>query len=340
VHRDLKPSNILLDKLGSPHVSDFGLAKMLESDSSVTRSGAIIGTPSYMAPEQAGSRWGEVGPRSDIYSLGAILYELLSGHPPFEEATPLDTLMQVLHGETVPLSKVRPGVPKALEQICQKCLEKDPRMRYATAEELADDLERFQKGEAVEARKQGLWHRLSRWARREPALASRLSILAICGSIVQADHYLLDNRDTGSSLRMLVVLALGAAASITFRSLIRFTKWGSVARYAWAASDLFLFTTLVFFQSGVKTSLVVGYFVLIAASGLWFRERLVWFTTALALFSYALLVIEEGRRAGHSEPLHRHGLFMAVMVLAALIIAYQVKRVRSLSLYYENRPLP
>jgi serine/threonine-protein kinase len=164
--------------------------------------------------------------------------------------------------------------------------------------------------------------------------------LAICGSIVQADHYLLDNRDTGSSLRMLVVLALGAAASITFRSLIRFTKWGSVARYAWAASDLFLFTTLVFFQSGVKTSLVVGYFVLIAASGLWFRERLVWFTTALALFSYGLLVIEEGRRAGHSEPLHRHGLFMAVMVLAALIIAYQVKRVRSLSLYYENRQLP
>jgi serine/threonine-protein kinase len=267
------------------------------------------------------------------------LYELLTGRPPFDESTPIDTLMQVLHGEPPPPSRGREGLPKALEMICLRCLEKDPGARYVSAEALAADLERYLKGESVDARTQGVWHRISRWVRREPALASRLSILAICYSIVQADWYLLENRETLRNQRMLIVLALGAVASIMFHMMVRSIRWSAMARYAWAASDILLFSTLVLIQSGVKTSLVVGYFVLIAASGLWFRERLVWFTTGLALLSYVGLVIEEAARGG-SEPLHRHGLFMAVMTLTALIIAYQVKRVRALSLYYESHLAP
>jgi serine/threonine-protein kinase len=338
VHRDLKPSNILLDERQEPHITDFGLAMMVEAENRMTRSGAVVGTPSYMAPEQASGKGGEVGPSSDIYSLGAILYELLTGRPPFDESTPLDTLMQVMHGEPAPPHQLREGIPRALEQICLKCLEKDPLKRYPSAEALAQDLDRFLKGEAVEARREGLWDRLSRWARREPALVSRLSILAIGGAIVQADYYLLENRDSVLNRRMLLVLALGAIASFSFRGLIRLGRWPNLARYAWAAADILLFTLCVHLENGVKTSLVVGYFVLIAASGLWFRERLVWFTTSLALLSYIALVFAASARESSSEPIHRHILFLLVMSLAALIIAYQVKKVRALSYYYDHMP--
>src|SRR5439155_5291998 len=137
VHRDLKPANILLDAEGYPYVTDFGLVKLLEADSHVTRSGVIIGTPSYMAPEQAAGHHAVVGPRSDIYSLGAILYEMLTGQPPFREETPLDTLVQVLEGEPASPRQLNQKVPHKLELVCLKCLAKDANERYATAAELA-----------------------------------------------------------------------------------------------------------------------------------------------------------------------------------------------------------
>ena len=143
VHRDLKPANVLFDADGTAKVTDFGLAKRLEVEDGQTQSGHILGTPSYMAPEQARGRHREVGPAADIYALGATLYEMLTGRPPFKGTSHSETLMMVLSQDPVPPSRLQPRLPRDLETICLKCLAKEPSRRYASAEALADDLQRF-----------------------------------------------------------------------------------------------------------------------------------------------------------------------------------------------------
>src|SRR5262249_24172277 len=144
-------ANVLLTADGTPKITDFGLAKQLDADTGQTPSGAVLGTPSYMAPEQAGGKGKGIGPAADVYALGAILYELLTGRPPSRAETPLDTILQVVSEEPVPPRQLQAQVPRDLERVCLKCLEKDPRKRYVTAEGLADDLGRWRRGEAVTA---------------------------------------------------------------------------------------------------------------------------------------------------------------------------------------------
>ncbi len=179
VHRDLKPSNILLDGEGEPYVTDFGLAKIFVPGAELTATGVIAGTPSYMAPEQASGHGVEVGPAADVYSLGAILYELLTGQPPFHEENPLDTLWDALGREPELPRRLNPHVPRGLELICLKCLAKSPEGRYASAAALAEDLERFARHEPLAVRPPHLGQRLVAWTRRQPALASRLAALGV-----------------------------------------------------------------------------------------------------------------------------------------------------------------
>jgi serine/threonine protein kinase len=173
VHRDLKPSNVLLTADGEPKICDFGVAKCLTGSNVTTQTGMLLGTAEYMAPEQAQSQ-AAVGPAADIYALGAILYAALTGRPPFQGTSVLDTLEQVRYQEPVPPRRLSPRVPRDLDTICLKCLNKEPAKRYPSAEALADDLARFLAGEPIRARPMGRPERLWRWCRRNPVPASLL----------------------------------------------------------------------------------------------------------------------------------------------------------------------
>ena len=194
LHRDLKPANVLLAEDGTPKVSDFGLAKKLD-EAGHTVTGAVMGTPCYMPPEQARGETKALGPGVDVYALGAVLYECLTGKPPFKAATVADTLMAVVLNDPVPPRQMQPLVPRDLETICLKCLQKEPQKRYCSALELADDLGRFQAGETVHARPVGTVERLTRWRRRNPVVANLIAavaflVLAVAvGSSVAAGYF-------------------------------------------------------------------------------------------------------------------------------------------------------
>jgi serine/threonine protein kinase/tetratricopeptide (TPR) repeat protein len=249
VHRDLKPANVLLSFSGGsetrarvsdpplnefvPKVTDFGLAKRLDEAVGLTAADAVVGTPSYMAPEQAEGRVREVATPADVYALGAILYELLTGRPPFKAATTLETLEQVRSQEPVPPRRLQPKTPRDLETICLKGLEKSPRTRYASAAALADDLRRFRAGEPIQARPTPAWERVVKWARRRPAVATLaavsglaltvlLMVILAAYSRVRHERDLADQRrEQAEAQRRRAVVNLHLAAEAVDRMLTR-----------------------------------------------------------------------------------------------------------------------
>ena len=183
LHRDIKPGNILLDAKGEPHLTDFGLARLVESESSVTHTLDVLGTPSYMAPEQAVGNNAAVSSVTDVYGLGAVLYQLLTGHPPFAGGTTYETIKLLLDTEPRQPRSLNPKIDRDLSTICLKCLEKDPKRRYPSALALAEDLERWLKHEPIQARHTGIIARGRKWVRRNPTSALlAASLIAARGS--------------------------------------------------------------------------------------------------------------------------------------------------------------
>jgi serine/threonine-protein kinase len=214
LHRDLKPSNVLLDADDQPHVADFGLAKKI-GDTGQTRTGAVLGTPSYMAPEQALGKNRELGPACDVYGLGAVLYELLTGRPPFKSDTPLDTVMQVVERDPAPPRLLNAKIDRDLEAIVLKCLEKDPARRYPTAEDLARDLERYLAGEPVSVHSFNVLDRLARSLDRshyDVEFHGYGTMFLLFAAIVLAEHLLVTFLTLGEPpypLRWLVLSRVG-----------------------------------------------------------------------------------------------------------------------------------
>ncbi len=338
VHRDLKPSNIILDCQGTPHVTDFGLAKVIVGDSQTTASGAILGTPSYMAPEQAAGHSGQAGPAADVYSLGAILYELLTGTPPFREQSAVDTLLKVLsHDPPAPRSLNR-HVPPALELVCLKCLAKSPEARYPDAQALADELERFRTGESLEVRPPSLPGRVRNWSRRQPALAARL---AVVGGFLVVDLLtrMLTPQDISFHNRLELLLVLGAVAAVGFQQLLRYWKHPNLTCFAWGLFDQTLLFHVLLIGNGAASPGTIVYPMLIIGSALWFRVRLVWFMTATSVVSYWLHVADFYLRRSELLPLlgtrwDRHAIFTLGLVAVGWTTAYIVRRIRLLGRYY------
>src|SRR5436190_9585390 len=201
LHRDIKPGNILLDQKGEPHLTDFGLARLVETESTVTRTLEVLGTPSYMAPEQAVGNNAQVTSATDVYGLGAVLYKLLTGHPPFAGGTTYETIRLVLDTEPRQPRLWSPKVDRDLSTICLKCLEKDPKRRYASALALAEDLERWLKHEPILARRTGLITRGRKWVRRNPTsallAASLVALAAAAGWIIWKTEFVRQPETTG-----------------------------------------------------------------------------------------------------------------------------------------------
>src|SRR5579863_8104016 len=288
VHRDLKPSNILLDAAGTAYVTDFGLAKVFADQDDRTQTGAILGTPGYMSPEQASGSVRQISAGSDVYSLGAILYELLTGRPPFRDDNPLNTILQVLESEPTLPSQLNARIPPELERICLKCLEKDPGRRYASANALADDLDHYLLREPIEAKPAGPLDLFFRWVRRETGLAARLAILVITILIVEAEH-LWHHRPFRYHMEIKLTFAIWAVLAFIFQGLLRREKTAEFARLAWAVTDPLLLMIVLYLADDIGP-ILVGYPVLVAASGLWLSGRLVLISTVGCILSYATLL--------------------------------------------------
>ena len=343
IHCDLKPSNILMDRDDAPRITDFGLARHASEASGLTVSGAILGTPSYMAPEQASGQRRELGPATDVYGLGAILYELLTGRPPFRLPTKMETILQALYGEPIPPREIRPDLPRELESICLKCLEKAPKDRYPSAAALADELTHFLQGDAVGSI--GLLQKFRRWTRREPEVVSRLAGLGLVSLLTELNYRVLSPApDARSHASIQMILALWAALTLLFPVLHRRVRRFDRVRGLWSAADMLCLTLSIWVLEALDSPLLIGYPLMIAASGLWFRERIVWLTAAMATAGYLALYVHEavawiGWRPVLIEPatLPYANIFVACLALTGFVVVELIKRIKMLSRYYEVR---
>jgi eukaryotic-like serine/threonine-protein kinase len=342
IHCDLKPSNVLIDRDGHPQITDFGLARRTAENSSLTATGDILGTPSYMAPEQAAGQRQSIGPATDVYGLGAILYELLTGQPPFRTPTSMETVLQVLYRDPVVPHEVVAGLPRELETICLKCLEKSPEDRYPNAQELANDLERYLQGDVVEAT--GVFQKLRRWTRREPEVVSRIGGLSVVALLTEFNHqFAAEKANYWVHYGVQGTLLLWALSALLFQFLWRKGWRSDRVRLLWSSADLICLTLALKLLNRVETTLLVGYPLMIAASGLWFRVNMVWFTTGLAVACYLVLYFEAAFDWSQAFPtwtfddLQYPNIYVACLILTGFVVARQVKRTLALGQYYENR---
>ena len=285
-----------------------------------------------------------MGPAADIYSLGAILYELLTGQPPFCDENPLDALWDAL-GREPPLPRsLNPHVPRGLELICLKCLAKAPAGRYASAAALADDLDRFARREPLQVRPPHLGQKLAAWTRRQPALASRLAALGVFYLVEVVNYYLRGSVDKTFHERISLLIAAWALLSTVCQQFLDSRRWSIPARFVWGTLDSLLLLAVLLVANGAASPLVIGYPLVIAASGLWFRVRFVFFITVLSLLSYGVVVWDfyfwhPQLQAHFDADVNRHVIFAVALVVLGLVVAYLVQRVRVLSSYC-GRQLP
>ena len=362
VHRDLKPGNILLqpkpvnagaeaarDSSSSlklekafyvsgeftPRITDFGLAKQLDEASDITSTGQILGTPGFMSPEQAAASE-QIDKRTDIYSIGAILYATLIGEPPHQAENKIDTLLQVMRAEPIHVRVRDRRIPRSLALIVHKCLEKDPDKRYASAQELADDLHRCLSREPVHAKPPSWPSRIWRWARQRPALAVTLVSLLVFFSWYMLTVYVIWPEDKlqqpAPTVGFLVMTWLAMAAIFQMGVFKAGKRLKEVLIYAWASLDVVMFTIILYCATGANSPALVVYPLLVAGAGLRYRLRLVWLVCGVSLIGYWWLVLQSGwlqqnANISAGEPIY----FSLCLMIIAVIMQILLWRIQQLS---------
>ncbi|MDA1230224.1 MAG: serine/threonine-protein kinase [Planctomycetota bacterium] len=295
IHRDLKPSNILIDQnTGLPWGMDFGLAKTLLMDSNLTSVGDIMGTPGYMAPEQATGQASTASPAADVYGLGAILYRILAGRPPIEAADGdfARTVQRIREHDIISPRERDRRIPRDLNALCVKSLETDPANRYQHAGEFAADLHRCLEGESIQVRPSNILRRVHRWARHRPGLAVTICMLMAFSTyhvIANLAGLLPGDENFKRSVNIVVPLAILNAA--VWQWWLQKSDGAAWMLYAWATGEVLLLSAVVFAGAGARSGLVPAMFVLVAASSLRFRRLLILYVTILTMLSYVFLWI-------------------------------------------------
>lgn len=321
VHRDLKPSNVLLDQTGQPCLVDFGLARAVDEFQDPTATGTILGTPSYMSPEQAAGRVREITQRSDVYSLGAILYEMLCGRPPFAGESPFDTVMQVLEREPLPPSQWNRKIPKNVEQICLRCLEKSPDSRYSSALELAQDLERWRHGEYLAFESRSPIMKLSRTIRRHPAAAYRLVGLVPCLLIMTLRCMVIpDGWNAYATVLAGLCLWIGLSLVWEWQSLIPGRQ--SWTEYGFVLTDIVSLTIILRVATTADMSHVTAYVLCILMAGLSLNRRLIWVSGTGCIVGYLYLVLRSTDYQGWHVPF----IMVALIACCTFVTDFQVRR--------------
>ncbi len=331
IHRDLKPSNILIGQDGEPFVIDFGLAKQKRTDEALTGTGQILGTPAYMAPEQA--RGERLSAATDVYSLGAVLYQLVTRQPPFSGPAPFDILLQVLHRDPALPRKINKKLPRELQVIITRAMSKAPEDRYASAEQLQEDLQRFLIDEPI-TRPQRSWdERLVHWWRREPVLVSHLGAIGAVLLIVVAAAA--SGQVASSHIGLKIgLLCAWVFASFGIQQLSRRDRWQESAHWLWAACDVTIYTTLIYLADPPRGLLLIGYPMMMVASGLFYRMRFVVFVTGLCMLGFATLwglVVDPFTTRPDFGVMYLSGL-----VILGFCLLSMIRRIRGLSEYFEG----
>ncbi len=340
VHRDLKPANILIDKDGAPRITDFGLAKTLGSDDGLTGTGEILGTINYMAPEQAAARSDQVDRMTDVYSLGAMLYFLCTGQPPFETENPVDTLLRILDAEATLASQINKHVPKDVAMICQRCLEKNPSGRYPTAKSLAEDLDRFLLGEPINASTNNIHSAFQRWSRREPSLAGHLiglGLIELTRAVSYVTDFVISGYEIDQYLRYSYIILAWAFTCFMLQKLqnaLERTGEASIhTNFAWPAADIGFLTYILWSLPGHIGPLYIAYPLVIIVSGLFSRVRMVAFTTIACLISFILVFQLKNLDSANS---HSGVVGFTAIVVIGYVMCVLVHRIRVLNRLFEN----
>lgn len=332
-HRDLKPANVLINEHGQPVIIDFGLAKVVQQDQSLTATGQILGTPAYMTPEHASGREKDAGPAADVYALGAILYCLCAGQPAFSGPTPFDVLLQVLDRRPPNPSKLNKRVSKEIDVVCLRSLEKQPELRYPTATALAADLQRILKGEMIDKPQENIWQSLIKWWQREPILVAHVAGIGTTMLIVVA-AYILRAEFSELFYYRLGLLSIWLAASFALQYWVYRAPWTHVAIFSWLAVDALIYTTLIAFARPPRSMLLIGYPMMIVASALHYQRRFTVTKTALCILGFMVL----GWRFPLDDfvKLDFSAIFVCGLTVICLCLIAMINRVRGFSRFYEE----